>query len=186
MLLSSPIEGVVVRRDAVQGRYLRPAETAFVVADPTELWALVDVFENDLAMLRVGADADLHVDALGKSIKGKVVTIEPQLGQKSRAARARIVVHNADGALRAGLFVRAAISVPSDAGERLLVPSSAVQPLGNDEVVFVKRDATTYEIRNVKVRRLASQMAEIVEGLQRGESIVVENAFILRGEVTRQ
>lgn len=186
VLLSSPIEGVVVRRDAVQGRYLRPAETAFVVADPTELWALVDVFENDLAMLRVGADADLHVDALGKSIKGKVVTIEPQLGQKSRAARARIVIHNADGALRAGLFVRAAISVPSEAGERLLVPSSAVQPLGNDEVVFVKRDATTYEIRNVKVRRLASQMAEIVEGLQRGESIVVENAFILRGEVTRQ
>lgn len=184
--LTSPIAGVVVRRDAVQGRYIRPAETAFVVADPSELWAHVDIFEGDLGLLKVGAEAELTVDALSRTLHGRVVAIEPQLGKSSRAARARIVVPNQDGSLRAGLFVRASITINEDPNARLLVPSSAVQPLGTEDVVFVRREPGAYEVRPVKVRKLSMQMSEVLEGVSRGEPIAVENAFVLRGEVTRQ
>ncbi len=188
LTLVAPIGGVVVKRDAVLGRYLQPNETAFVIADPTSLWATVDVYENDLPYFKVNAEVELTVDALpGKIVKGKVFLIEPQVGRETRMLRARIAVDNANGELKPGLFVRASIKIEDEKHDKTLpVPSSAVQPLGESDVVFIEIQPGKYEIRNVRIGRRTAQVAEILEGLRDGERIVVEGAFLLRGEVTKQ
>ncbi|HKQ70660.1 MAG TPA: hypothetical protein VJT73_15045, partial [Polyangiaceae bacterium] len=99
----------------------------------------------------------------------------------------RVAVGNADGELRPGLFCRAAIELPPQAKtDRMLVRAGAVQPLGDQDVVFVERDAGTYEIRPVQIGRRTAEIVEVTEGVVVGEPIVVEGAFLLRGEVTRQ
>ncbi len=184
--LTSPITGVVVEREVVLGQFLHPQETAFVVADLSELWAKLDLFEADMPYLRLGADVTLSVDAQpGKTYPGKVAAIEPHIGKHSRSIRARVVVPNPDASLRPGFFVRASIEVP-EIPNVLLVPSSAVQPLDDDDVVFIERDKGHYEVRQVIVSRRTAEIAEVSEGLARGERIVVSGAFLLRGEVTRQ
>lgn len=186
--LTAPIDGVVVRRDAVLGRFLQAKETAFVIADPSDLRASLNVYEADLPYFQVGQEAELFVDALpGKTFKGKIVLVEPQIGKQSRSARAYIDVHNADGILKPGLFIRASIKLPETAAQgRLLVPAPAVQPIGDDPVVFVEREPGTFEVRKVQVARKTTEIAEIREGLTKGERIVVDGAFVLRGEVTKQ
>jgi membrane fusion protein, heavy metal efflux system len=94
-------------------------------------------------------------------------------------------VPNPGGDLRPGFFVRASIQVIQLPG-LLLIPSSAVQPLDDDDVVFVERSKGHYEVRQVNVARRTAEVSEISEGLARGERIVVQGAFLLRGEVTRQ
>jgi cobalt-zinc-cadmium efflux system membrane fusion protein len=186
--LTTPIDGVVVRRDAVLGRFIQAKETAFVVADPLHLRAVLSVYEADLPYFRVGADARITVDAMpGKAFQGKIVVLEPQVGRASRAARAYIDLDNADGYLKPGLFVRANIRLPEEAASgRLLVPAPAVQPIGDDDVVFVEMGPGQFEVRKIALARRTPQIAEIREGVKRGERIVVEGAFILRGEVTKQ
>lgn len=186
--LTAPIEGVVVRRDAILGRFLQAKETAFVIADPKDLRASLNVYEADLPYFRIGQEAEIFVDALpGKSFKGKIVLVEPQIGKQSRSARAYINVPNPDDLLKPGLFVRASIRLPETVAQgRLLVPAPAVQPLGDDKVVFVEKESGIFEIRKVQVSRKTTEVAEIREGLAKGEKIVVEGAFVLRGEVTKQ
>lgn len=188
LMMTAPIDGVVVRRDAVLGRFLQAKETAFVIADPTDLRASLNVYEADLPYFRVGQDAEILIDALpGKPVKGKIVLVEPQIGRASRSARAFIDVPNADGRLKPGYFVRASIRLPEDVAQgRLMVPAPAVQPIGEDDVVFVEIQSGVFEIRKVLVARRTTQVAEIHEGLKKGERIVVEGAFVLRGEVTKQ
>jgi cobalt-zinc-cadmium efflux system membrane fusion protein len=187
LALTAPIEGVVVARKANLGVFLTPSDTAFVVADLSELWASLEVHESDIGYLKIGADVELAVDALaGKTFKGKLALIEPALSKASRAARARVVVDNASMELRPGLFLRASISLPNDAPGRLFVPAGAVQPLADDDVVFIERSPGNFEVRTVKVARRTPDVVEISEGLANGERIVVENAFLLRGEVTNQ
>lgn len=189
LTLTAPIDGVVVRRDAILGRFLQAKETAFVIADPQDLRAALSVYEADLPYFRVGQEAEISVDALpNQSFKGQIVLVEPQIGQKSRSARAFIDVANTEGHLKPGLFVRASIRLPeTHAHGRLLVPAPAVQPIGDDKVVFVERaEPGSFEVRKVQVARTTTQVAEIHEGLQKGERIVVEGAFVLRGEVTKQ
>lgn len=186
--LTAPIEGVVVRRDAILGRFLQAKETAFVIADPHDLRASLNVYEADLPYFHVGQDAEIFVDALpGKTFRGKIVLVEPQIGKQSRSARAFIDVPNQDGILKPGLFVRASIKLPETAAhDRILIPAPAVQPIGDDKVVFVEKEVGTYEVRKVQLSRKTTEVAEIREGLTKGERIVVEGAFVLRGEVTKQ
>ena len=88
--------------------------------------------------------------------------------------------------LRPGLFLRANIALPVDSPGRLLLPAGAVQPLADVDVVFVERGSGVFEVREVKVARRTPEVAEISEGVTTGERIVVENAFLLRGEITNQ
>jgi hypothetical protein len=123
------------------------------------------------------AEAELDLDT----------ALEPHVGRVSRALRARIVVDNADGALRPGLFLRAAVPIAHEAvAGRLAVPAGAVQPLGEHDVVFVEREPGTFEVRKVGVTRRTSQVVELGEGLSVGERVAVAGAFLLRGEATRQ
>lgn len=189
LTLTAPIDGVVVRRDAILGRFLQAKETAFVLADPHDLRASLSVYEADLPYFRVGQEAEIFVDALpGKSFKGKIVLVEPQIGKQSRSARAFIDVPNTDGILKPGLFIRASIKLPEMQSQgRLLIPAPAVQPIADDKVVFVERsEPGSFEVRKVQVARTTTQVAEIRDGLTKGEKIVVEGAFVLRGEVTKQ
>jgi cobalt-zinc-cadmium efflux system membrane fusion protein len=113
--------------------------------------------------------------------------VEPQIGKQSRSARAFIDVPNPDLSLRPGLFVRTSIKLSEDLAQgRLLVPAPAVQPIGDDDVVFLEQGPGVFEVRKVKVARRTTQVAEIHEGLVRGDRIAVEGAFVLRGEVTKQ
>jgi cobalt-zinc-cadmium efflux system membrane fusion protein len=194
--LSAPIDGVVVDRDAVLGGFLEPNKTAFVVADLSELRASLEIFEGDLPYVLPGAEVRITVDAVpGKVYQGHVALLDPQVGGATRSVRARVAVPNPDGDLRPGFFVRAAIALPPDLlASRLLVPAEAIQPLGGEDVVFVERMPGSYEVRPIRLtkrtgdgpRSQASDVADVAEGLARGENIVVEGAFLLRGEVTRQ
>ncbi|MBX3230386.1 MAG: efflux RND transporter periplasmic adaptor subunit [Labilithrix sp.] len=189
LTLTAPIDGVVVRRDAVLGRFLQAKETAFVIADPADLRAALNVYEADLPYFHVGQEAEVFVDALpGKSFKGQIILVEPQIGRQSRSARAYINVDNKDGFLKPGLFIRASIKLPEAVAQgRLLIAAPAVQPIGDEKVVFVEqKEPGSFEVRKVQVARTTTQVAEIREGLQKGERIAVEGAFVLRGEVTKQ
>lgn len=186
--LISPLDGVVVRRDAVLGRFIQANMTAFVVADPSELRATINVYESDLPYFKLGADVEIRVDAHpGLVLTGKVSLIEPSVGKTSRALRALISVPNPNGELRPGEFVRASVKLPDTQNTNLLfVPAAAVQPLGEDDVVFVEREPGLYEVRKVRVERQTAQVAALGDGLARGERIVVAGAFLLRGEVSKQ
>ena len=186
-VLRSPIDGVVVRREVVLGAFLAPDKTAFAVADLSELWATLEVYESDLPYLHLGARVELSFDALaGKTIEGKVALLEPRLTNASRSVRARVAVANTDGQLRPGLFCRASIALPAAESDRVMLPAGAVQPLGDQDVVFIERAAGSYELQPIRVARRTSTIVEATEGVARGEPVVVDGAFFLRGEATRQ
>lgn len=188
LTLTSPIDGVVVRRDAVLGSFLRIDDAAFVIADPSSLWATIDVFEADIPYVGVGSSVVIESDsAPGLRVEGQVALMEPGVGKASRSVRARVQVANPSGAFRPGTFVRATVPIaaPRDPS-RPLVPTAAVQPLGEHDVVFVEREPGVFEIRTVEVARRTSQVVELSGGLERGERIAVAGAFLLRAEATKQ
>ncbi len=187
LALRAPLDGVVVRRNAVLGAFVSPSDEMFVVANTDTLWAVLDVYESDLAFVKEGASVELHVDALpGASFTGRVATIEPEVSRATRVLRARIIVDNRAGTLRQGFFVRALVPIAEPSRFEVMVPAAAVQPLGEREVVFVEKGPGRYEVRSVTTGRRTSHIVEVTDGLARGERVVTHGAFVLRGEATRQ
>jgi cobalt-zinc-cadmium efflux system membrane fusion protein len=187
VVLRAPLDGVVVRRDAVLGAFVQPSETAFVVANTDTLWAVLDVYESDLAFVHEGATVELRADALpGAKFVGRITMLEPAVERATRALRARIEVDNRDGMLRQGFFVRAYVPISEGTRGAVMVPAGAVQPLGERDVVFVEKERGRFEVRAVTVGRRTPHVSEIVDGVAEGENVVTHGAFVLRGEATRQ
>lgn len=185
--LTAPIDGTIVQRHAVLGAFISMSSNAFVIADTSKLVATLDVHEADLPYLRLDSEVSFTPDGLpGKVYKGKVTYIDPTVNKATRLVRARVQVPNDDGTLRPNMFVRAAITLPTATSGGLSLPPQAVQPLGNDDVVFVEREAGRFEVRKVTIVRRTSEVIEIKDGVSKGETIVVEGAFLLRGEAAKQ
>ena len=115
-----------------------PGETLYRIADLSQVWMLAEVFEQDLAAIRIGEQADVTINSMpDRRFKGTIDFVYPALAAESRTAKVRIELANPDGALRPNLYgtvhLAAATGLPV-----LAVPDSAVLDSGTRKVVLVE------------------------------------------------
>jgi cobalt-zinc-cadmium efflux system membrane fusion protein len=194
LALATPIAGVVITAKARVGEAVAPADTLFTVGDLAELWLMVEVFERDLAKIHVGDAVRVTAVAVpGRVFEGRVDHVNEAMDPARRAADVRVVLPNADGALRPGMSAtaRVATSAPEagDAGAAataVLVKRGAVQFIDGLSHVFVEKGERKYELRAIEMGPAYEGDVEVTRGLAAGERVVVEGAFILKSQVLRE
>lgn len=181
--LRAPIAGVVVGRAIAPGADVAgqygggAAKEIYTVADLQEVWLYAEVHEADLARVRMGALVQVRADAVpGRIWRGAVGHISDVLDPVSRVAPVRVVMGNADGALKPDMFVAVAIEAP---GRRALtVPRCSLLHMGDAAFVFVELDAgpgpkRTFERRHVRLdEALGEVLVPVAAGLAPGERVV--------------
>jgi cobalt-zinc-cadmium efflux system membrane fusion protein len=178
--------GTVVERRALVGMEVGPDRTdpLLAVADLSQVIVVADVLERDTAGLKVGQAAKVTDVALGgESVGGTIEYIAQLVDPVRRTVAVRVRVPNPEHKLRPNAFAQVTF-VASEAGEkRVVVPAEAIVTDDQKSVVFVKRElpggATRLERREVKVGRVRDEKAEIVSGLNDGESYVARGALLL-------
>ncbi|MFG0273518.1 MAG: efflux RND transporter periplasmic adaptor subunit [Phycisphaerales bacterium] len=115
--LYAPISGVVIDKQAVEGRYIETGQEIYRLADLDRLWVRLDAYESDLPLLRYGQAVTFTTDAVpGDAFEGVVAFISPVVDPVSRTVAVRVNVDNSDRRLKPGMFVRA--TVEAEVGER--------------------------------------------------------------------
>jgi cobalt-zinc-cadmium efflux system membrane fusion protein len=187
--LTAPIEGRVVEKHVVIGELIDPEEKVFTIADLSKLWIWVDVYEQDMARVHLEDSVEVRTRAVpGKVFFGRVAYVADEVDADTRAVRARIDLDNREGLLKPGMFAEVVLSDPHAArSERLAlaVPPGAVQRDGGASVVFVEVGPRRYERRVVRTGARTDTSVEIVSGLDAGERVVVEGAFLLKSELAK-
>jgi membrane fusion protein, copper/silver efflux system len=179
---SSPRDGVVLERNAVEGMRAQPGEALFRIADHSVVWALVDVAERDLGALAEGQEVTMRARSFpGRTFSGKISVIYPEINKDTRTARVRIDLPNPDYALLHGMYVDAEINTGSPDAV-LTVPDSAVMDSGSRQAVFVDKGAGRYEPREVKIGNRGGGYAEVRQGLAEGEPVVIAANFLIDAE----
>jgi len=181
LTLRAPRSGEIVQKNVIDGQAVQAGTNLFLIADRSELWVDVAIFEQDAAAVRVGTAASITVDALpGRTFQGRVTFIYPQLDEKTRTLTARVEVANSSGALRPGMFATAELS---RAGRRAVsVPLTAVLPTGTKDLVFVNRGDGRFVPREVRVGARGDSLVEIVQGLKPGDEVVASATYLLDSE----
>lgn len=111
----SPISGIVIHKNAVEGTYVQTGSQIYTIADLTRVWVILDAYESDLAWLRFGQTVDFQTEALsGKSFRGRISFIDPILDNRTRTVKVRINLDNPDRKLKPGMFVRASVKAELD------------------------------------------------------------------------
>jgi membrane fusion protein, copper/silver efflux system len=180
--IPSPVSGTVTEKMAVQGARFRAGDTLFRVVDTTNMWVMAEVYEQDLAFLKVGDAARVTVNTWpDRSFDGRVTFIYPNVGKDSRTARLRIEVPNPDGRLRSEMAATVEIVAPLE-GHRVVVPESAVIDSGRRQAVLVERGEGHYEPRPVRLGVRVPGYIEVLDGLQAGERVVTQATFLIDAE----
>jgi len=179
---SSPRDGVVLERNAVEGMRAQPGEALFRIADHSVVWALVDVAERDLGVVAEGQEVTMRAKSFpGRTFSGKISVIYPEINKDTRTARVRIDLPNPDYALLHGMYVDAEINTGSPDAV-LTIPDSAVMDNGSRQAVFVDKGAGRYEPREVKIGNRGGGYVEVRQGLAEGEPVVIAANFLIDAE----
>ncbi len=180
--IRSPVTGTVVEKMAVEGIRFALGEALFRIVDTSTMWVMAEVYEQDLAFVKVGDKAWVTVNAWpGQRFESRVAFIYPSVAKENRAARLRIEVANPDGRLRADMSATVEIASPIE-GSRLAVPESAVIDSGRCQVVLVERGEGHYEPRLVRLGARVPGWVQVLEGLSAGEKVVTRATFLIDAE----
>jgi cobalt-zinc-cadmium efflux system membrane fusion protein len=187
--LRAPVSGTIVEQNVAGFEGIKSLDNTpnlFTIADLSQVWVLCDVFENDLGDVHLGDIADIRLNAYpDRKLQGTVTNISRVLDPNTRSAKVRIVMGNADGSLRPGMFAEATFR-----SRRLLlslvVPATAVMRLHDRDWVF--RHEGQKQFRRTEVRAgdaTSDGFIEIRDGLHQGDPVVA-NALDFSTAVTEE
>lgn len=181
--VSAPFGGVITEVHAAPGEVITPERELFVLADLSGVWIQGDVYQKDIARVRVNQNALVTVDAYpGETFTGRVTYVSNVLDPDTRTAKVRCEVPNRDGRLKVQMFASVALPV-SMPRETLVIPSRAVQDIDGVPTVFVRVDEKEFQTRPVRTGSLIRDVVEIVEGLQPGDRVVTDGALMLKSRL---
>lgn len=178
----APATGVIVEQNVTASAGVKSLDNSpnlFTIADLSSVWILCDVYENDLAKVRLGETAEIRLNAYPDQVfTGRISNIGSILDPALRTAKVRIEVRN-PGLMRVGMFVSATFR--SQAEEtRAAVPASAILHLHDRDWVYVPVEDKKYRrVEVVTGETLPNKMQEIVGGIKVGQHVVT-NALVLQ------
>jgi Cu(I)/Ag(I) efflux system membrane fusion protein len=179
--LRAPTSGFVSNKGAVEGLYFQPGTELFEIADLSKVWVVADVYESELARIRVGQKAQLELNAFPeKSFTGTITFLAPAMNSETRTLRARVEVPNAQMLLRPGMYGN--VSVTTGSAEGLVVPVEAMVDTGEHQYVFVAMGDGRFEPRRVRFGARTGDSVQVLEGLEEEETVVTTANFLLDSE----
>lgn len=182
LTLYSPIDGIVVKKEAYKGIFVKPEMELYTIADLSTIWVYADIYEYELPLIKVGQEATVSLSYYpGQVFRGKVVYIYPYLKDKTRTIRVRFEFPNTpDWKLKPEMFSN--VEVRIKLGKKLAVPEEAVLDSGTRQIVFVAKGDGMFEPREVKLGTKVEGYYEVLSGLSKGEKVVTSANFLIDSE----
>ncbi|MEB3279931.1 MAG: efflux RND transporter periplasmic adaptor subunit [Lyngbya sp.] len=186
VIITSPISGVVSHREITLGQSVDAAGLPLMaVQDNSQVWATANLYEKDVAQVRLGQKVRLKVNSLpGQVFEGRIAQISPIVEGETRAIPVRAELENTENLLKPGMFAELELITEKTANSVLSIPENAIVEANGKTLVYVQngQDFTPVEVR------LGQQFAdkvEILQGLFEGDKIVTEGAIQLYAQSLR-
>lgn len=182
--LRAPLSGYVMQRGVVPGQAVTPEQTVATIVSLDRAWFIARIFEHMLPKIRVGAAAEVVLNAsLDHPFQGTVEYLAPKVDQEAQTVVARIPIDNREDILRIGLFGSAKIAAADPDAKSapvLVVPRDALIEVAGKTAVFVRGQGGVFEMHEVVLGTAGPGVVEVLQGLHEGELIVTRGAWTLK------
>lgn len=189
----APIAGTIIEKHAVAGERAEPGKDLMLLSDLTTVWVWANVHSHDLARLlkaekRGTVAVEISVTAFpDRQFKGVLDYVGATMSEQTRTVKVRATVKNPDLELRPGMFCEAAISLANGQAEEVVAaPRAAVLSDEGKSFVFKYWKDDFFVRQYVRKGREFFGMVEILGGLQAGDTVAAEGAFLLKSDVLRE
>jgi len=183
--LISPRSGVVIIKNITVGDVVNPTQPLYVVADLSQVWLDITIYDKDLEKIKEGEAVVFHSDSLpGLMFTGQISYIQPSSGDATRTFLARAVLPNPHFILKPGMFGQVKIT-STNASQYPYLPDAAIQRFGNESFVFVDQGNNLYEKRHIELADRFGDGYLVKAGITPGERVVGSGSFKLKSELLK-
>ena len=182
--ITAPISGTIVARKVGPGQHVKAdsGEALYTIADLSTMWLKAQIFEQDIAQVRIGQEIEARVSAVPDRVfKARINAINSASDLTTRRVVVRAEIENADGLLKAEMFAMFRISI-DDAPPSPAVPTDAVIREGDVATVWVETAPMLFKRRVVDIGIQQDGLTQIRKGLDSGESVVARGAIFVDNE----
>ena len=177
--INAPFDGIVDLRRVAMGEYLDAGDSIVTIVRSDPLRLRLEIPERESLGVRAGQRVRARVEGLARVHEGKLTRISPSISEEARVLVVEADIKN-DGSLRPGLFARAEIIV-AEGESALVVPAAALITFaGLEKVITVEAGKAKEKI--VATGRRSNGWIEIVKGLDRGETVVLQPGNLRTGQ----
>jgi RND family efflux transporter MFP subunit len=168
--IRSPIDGIVIDRQAEPGEQASPGRTLFTLYDPSRLRLEANVREAYVGRLTVGQAISIFIESTRQEQRGTVSQIVPAADPASRTFLVKVALNDSSN-LYPGMYAR--MRVPLENHDQLEIPSAAVKHVGQLDLVNVVISGRVQR-RAVRLGQPFGDHVEVLAGLSEGELVTVE------------
>ena len=181
LMLYAPTDGFVLTRNAFTKQRVTPETELYAIADLSTIWVMADVYEYEAPEIKVGQTANVTLAYYpGRTFRGKVTYIYPQLDNATRTLKVRIELPNPDFTLKPDMYANAELKI--EYGKRLVVPQEAVLDSGAEQTIFIAHEGGYFEPRKVQLGAKVDNQFIVLNGLKAGERVVTSANFLVDSE----
>ena len=181
MTLYAPASGFVMQRNAFPKQRIMPDTELYQLADLSNIWIVADIYEFEAADVKLGQLATVTSSAYpGRTFRGKITYIYPQVDNTTRTLKVRIELSNKDFLLKPNMYAEVTLNI--NYGSRLVVPQEAVLDSGSEQLVYVALADGYFEPRQIQIGAKVNDRYVVLNGLQAGERIVTSGNFLIDSE----
>jgi membrane fusion protein, copper/silver efflux system len=175
--VSAPISGIIVSKNAVRGQQVNPGDQLFSLATLERVWITADVYEDDLARVKVGQSLEAVTAAYpGEVFKGTIQRISPSLDPNTRTLQLRCQVSNRGSRLKPQMLAR--VRIVTSPGLALVIPQSALVFDDNAYYAFIVAGVNSVERRKVEIADWNEHgYARIVRGIKPGDRFLTTESL---------
>jgi len=173
--------GTVLEKNIIDGQKVIGGMPLLKIADLSTLWLMADIYEYELAKVKIGSKADISFNFLpGKIYSGRVSFIYPTLDPKSRTVKIRIELSNL-GELKPSMFANITI-VGEDLGAKPVIPENAVIRSGMKDIVILSLGDGKFKPQQIQLGGYSDGYYQVLNGLAEGNTIVTSAQFLIDSE----
>ncbi|OPZ86255.1 MAG: Cobalt-zinc-cadmium resistance protein CzcB [bacterium ADurb.Bin429] len=189
--ITAPISGIITERQATPGQAVEASSDLFTIINTNHVWVWANVYEKDLAQVRLGQATEITVASFpGKMFRGVVRHIGTGMNAETRTARIRCDVANPGSALKAGMF--ATVNIATGKGtQALLIPKTAVLDEAGKKIVFSPcmdceddqasgKSCGSFDKLEVTLGTTHGDKIEVINGLEPGLDVVTTGNYQLK------
>ncbi|MCB9197580.1 MAG: efflux RND transporter periplasmic adaptor subunit [Flavobacteriales bacterium] len=175
--------GVIKTKKVSVGDYLKEGEVLFDLQSLSKVWAVFDVYETDIANVKIGDPIEFTTTSYpDEKFTAKVNFIDPLINPSTRTISVRANIQNNNSKLKPDMFINGWVKGSPNQKATLLVPKSAVLWTGKRSVVYLKlpnQTVPSFEYRNIEIGEAIGDSYKVISGLESGDEVVTNGAFVI-------
>ena len=177
----SKIDGVIYSVDTKEGSYVMEGGDIFHLADFSSVWVEAQVYSDYMNEIKEKMEAKVVFSAFsGKEFFGQLSFVNPELNPSSKINIIRIEIPNTNLDIKPGM--QAYVSLLLKQKSALSIPTDAIIIDGKGSTVWLKTGHNKFKSVMVQTGLEANGYTEILQGLNKGDIVIVSGAYLLNSE----